>query len=335
MAVKAAIDIGTSCTRIYALGNGVVLDEPTVVALGINDESNKIKAIGSDAKRLIGKTAENTKVVFPVFEGEVVNEKLTAAMLDAYLKKIRYKQGFSSPITAVSVPCGAEIALVKKLSRVLTAAGVNDACFVEAPLAAAIGQNIALSEATPCFIIDIGGGVTNIAALSLDGIIAGVSVSLGGKNTDVWLIDYIADNYGLQIGLLTAERIKIQIGSLFENDTLSTVVNGRDLATGRPRSIVLRADDVTEPIARLYDKIFEIAGSVLSKLPPEVSAEIRRSGLYISGGGAEIVGLENYYRKKFNMNINVADEPRMCVILGLGAAVGNPDLLKKIKITGD
>lgn len=332
MAIKAAIDLGTSETEIYTLEGGVVLQEPTVVALG-EDGKNKVKAIGAEAKKLIGKTAENTKVVFPVFEGEVVSEKLAATMLDGYLRKIKFGRGFSTSAIAAAVPCGAEPALLNKYNRMLSLAGINEAVFVEAPIAAAIGQNIPLSESSPCFVIDMGGGVTNIAALSLDGIIAGVSATLGGKNIDVWLIDYIAENYSLQIGLLTAERIKVQIGSLYENDTLSTVVNGRDLTTGRPRSIVIKAEDIMAPIKRYYDKIFEIASSVLSKLPPEVSAEIRHAGIYVSGGSAGVVGLESYYRKKFNMNVNVADEPQMNVILGLGSLLGNPELLKRVRIS--
>ncbi len=332
--MKAAIDLGTSSTKIYTQGGGIVLDEPSVVALGQGSEKSKIKAVGMEAKKLIGKTAENTKTVFPVFEGEIVNEKLAALMLDGFLKKISFKQGFSSSVV-VSVPCGADLALIKKLNKTLAAAGVNDAYYVETPLAAAIGNNVPLSEYSPCFVIDMGGGVTDIAALSLDGIIAGVSVGLGGKNTDVALIDYIADNYNLQIGLLTAERVKVQIGSLFENDTLSTVVNGRDLYTGRPRSVVLRAENVLVPVKKYYDKIFEIAGTVLSKLPPEVSAEIRHKGIYVSGGAACIAGLESYYKNKFNMNVNIAENASMCTVAGLGGLLGNIDLVKKLAINTD
>lgn len=331
MALRAGIDIGTSETSVYTLGNGIVLQEPTVVALGGENGKAKVKAVGYEAKKLIGKTAENTRIVFPVFEGEVVNEKYATTMLSEYLKKIKFQRGG----VVASVPCGAEPALIKKIDGVLSGAGISQIHFVESPVAAAIGQNIPLSESTPCFVIDMGGGVTDIAALSLDGIIAGVSVGLGGKNIDVYLIDYIAENYSLQIGLLTAERIKVQIGSLFENDSLSTVVNGRDLTTGTPRSIVIKAEDIAEPIKKYYNKIFEIASSVLSKLPPEVSAEIRHAGIYISGGASGIVGLETYYRKKFNMNINIAEEKSSCVALGLGTLIANPELLKRLKINED
>ena len=293
MAIKVAIDLGTSETEIYTLEGGVVLQEPTVVAVDETAGGKNIKAVGAEAKKLIGKTAENTKIVFPVFEGEVVGEKFAGVMLGEFLKKIRFSRGFSAEAIA-AVPCGAEPALLKKMYKVFASVGISGVHFVEDPIAAAIGQHIPLSESAPCFVINMGGGVTNIAALSLDGIIAGVSVSIGSKNTDVWLIDYIADNFGLQIGLLTAERIKLQIGSLFEGDTLGTVVNGRDLTTGRPRSVVLKAENIAEPIKRYYDKVAELALSVLAKLPPEVSAEIRHAGIYVSGGAASVVGLESY-----------------------------------------
>ncbi len=330
--IKIGVDLGTAETKIYSVGSGIVLNEPTVTAVS-TDSAGEIKAVGIDAKKLIGKTAENTKILFPVFEGEIVNEGMATEMLSRFLKKTKCKKNFSQTVAVFSVPCGFEESQIKKLSRVAERAGIATSYFVEVPLLSAIGMNIPLTESTPCFLIDMGGGTTNVSALSLDGIIAGISVSLGGKNIDTRLIDYIADAYGLQIGLLTAERIKTQIGSLYEADTLSTVVNGRDLETGRPRSIVLKAVDIFKPIAEYYDKIFELATAVLAKLPPEVSAEIRHAGIYISGGGASIAGLEEYYRKKFNMAINIANEPSLAVALGLGATVASPELLKKLSVS--
>lgn len=330
--LKIGIDLGSSNTKIYGVGSGVILYESSVVAVSTEYGKSEIKAIGSDAKKLIGKTAENTKIVFPVFEGEIVNEKMATEMLNRFLKKIKFKQSLSSPLCVVSVPCGADESLIKKVSKTVANTGLGVPCLVESPILSALGMGIPLNESNPCFVIDIGGGVTNISALSLDGIIAGISVSLGGRNIDTALIDYIADNYGLQIGLLTAERIKVQIGSLLEGDTLSTVINGRDLTTGRPRSIVLKAEDVAKPIKAFFDKIFELATKVLSKLPPEVSAEIRHAGVYITGGTASIVGLETYCKEKFKMNVNLAENNKISVALGMGAVLGNTELLKKVKI---
>jgi rod shape-determining protein MreB len=176
------------------------------------------------------------------------------------------------------------------------------------------------------------GGTTNVAAVSLDGVIAGVSVNFGANKISADVIDAIEDKFGLQIGLQSAEKLKKEIGSLDSGDMLSAVVNGRDLKTGAPKSLAIKANDILEPIAKYFDKIAEIANSVLTKLPPEVSAEIRRSGIYVSGGVSSIDGLEKYYQEKFGIKINVKEDGLYSVALGGGIALGDTSLLKKISI---
>ncbi len=331
--IDLCLDLGTSNTSIYKLRSGVVLREPSVVA--VNTDAGVIKAFGIEAKKLIGKTAENTKIVFPIFEGEIVNEKISSILLGSFLKKIKHKSSMFSGSTLISVPCGAEISSLEKFKKVCSSNGLTNVSFVEAPILSAIGQHLPLSESNPCFVIDMGGGNTNIAALSLDGIIAGISVNLGGGNIDIELIDFVCDNYGLQIGLLTAERLKMQVGSLIRNDTLSTVINGRDIETGKPRSIVLTAEDIFPVVKKYYDKIAELAISVLAKLPAEVSAELRHSGIYVSGGGAFFTGLEEYYQEKFGLKINISGDADIAVISGAGELIGNKRLLKKLRINFD
>lgn len=328
-AEKFAIDFDSAYTNIYKLGSGVVLSEPTVAAVG-TDGKGEIKAAGADAGKLIGKTAENTKIVFPVFEGEIVNERVASKLLGYFLKKVGVTSRLMNVSAVFSVPCGTEIQVLEKYIKVARAAGVDKIRFVEAPVLSALGQRIPLTDSSPCFLIDMAGGTTNIAALSLDGIIAGVSVNFGGNKISTDIIDFVAETYGLQIGLLTAERLKKEIGSLSEGDGLSAVVNGRDLLTGTPKAVSLRASDIMEPVRKYYDKIAEIAMSVLVKLPPEVSAEITHAGVYVSGGASAVYGLEGYYRQKFGMQINVAEGGDMAVALGGGIALGNEDLLKKI-----
>ena len=204
--------------------------------------------------------------------------------------------------------------------------------FVEAPILSALGQRIPLNDSTPCFLIDMSGGTTNIAAVTLDGIIAGVSVNFGYNKISTDIMDYVADNYGLQIGLLTAEKLKKEVGSLAENDALSMVINGRDLKNGSPRSISISAKDIKEPISKYYDKIYELAINVLKKLPPEVCAEIRHAGIYLSGIASSIYGLEKYFTDKFAMQINVAENGAFAVALGGGIAIGDSAILRKISI---
>ncbi len=327
--VKLAIDFDSAYTNIYMLGGGVVLSEPTVAAVN-QDEKNEVKAIGEEAKRLIGKTGKNTKIVFPVFEGEIVNEKVAIGTLKGFLNKLNLGGGFSSCQAIFSVPCGVTNVMLEKYRKVAKACGISKVLFAEAPLLSALGQRIPLNDSSPCFIIDMAGGTTNIAAVSLDGIIAGISVNFGGNKISTDIIDYIAERFGLQIGLLSAERLKNEIGSLDKNDELSAIVNGRDLKTGAPRAISVKAMDIIEPVTKYFEKIAELSIAVLKKLPPEVSAEIRHAGIYISGIASSIYGLDKYLSEKFSMKVNVADTGHMSVALGGGTVIGDNELIKKI-----
>ena len=329
---KLAIDFDSVNTNIYVLGGGLVLSEPTVAAVDINDGA-EVKAVVDEARKLIGKTAKSTKIVFPVFEGEIVNEKVAIGLLNSYLKKLGIKNGFSGCHVIFPVPCGVTADILEKYKKVAKGCGVGKVYFAEAPLLSALGQRIPLNDSTPCFIIDMAGGTTNIAAVSLDGIIAGISVNFGANKISTDIMDYVAENYGLQIGLLSAEKLKKEIGSLALNDALATVVNGRDLKSGAPRSISIKAMDIKEPVSKYYDKIAELAISVLQKLPPEVSAEIRHAGIYVSGFASSVYGLEKYYGDKFGIKINVAEHGAMAVALGGGIAMGNSDLLKKVTLS--
>lgn len=326
-----AIDLGSVNTVIYQLGSGVVLSEPSVVALSVNGKSS-IRAVGSEAKKLIGKTAETTKIVFPIVEGEIADIKNATAMTENFLNKITLRKLSLRPKALVSVPCGIENDEIKKYAKVLSGAGVYNADFVESPILTALGLGIPVSESTPCFIIDVGGGTTNIAAVSLDGVIAGVNVNMGGRNVDAMIINRIADLFGLRIGMLTAEKIKTQIASLIEGDATRTVINGRDIESGKPRSVSVSASDVLLPVAAFFDKIFEITSMVMAKLPAEVSAEIRRSGVYFSGGVSRLPGLDGYFREHMAIRANVFEDPEMTAAIGGGILLGNEKLLKKLRI---
>ena len=326
-----AIDLGSVNTVIYQLGSGVVLSEPSVVALSVNGKSS-IRAVGSEAKKLIGKTAETTKIVFQIVEGEIADVKNATAMTENFLNKITLRKLSLRPKALVSVPCGIENDEIKKYAKVLSGAGVYNADFVESPILTALGLGIPVSESTPCFIIDVGGGTTNIAAVSLDGVIAGVNVNMGGRNVDAMIINRIADLFGLRIGMLTAEKIKTQIASLIEGDATRTVINGRDIESGKPRSVSVSASDVLLPVAAFFDKIFEIASMVMAKLPAEVSAEIRRSGVYFSGGVSRLPGLDGYFRENMAIRANVFEDPEMTAAIGGGILLGNEKLLKKVRI---
>lgn len=329
---KYAIEFDSAYTNIYKLGSGLVLSEPTVVAVDDNDKGS-VKAIGYEANKLIGKTTKNTKTVFPVFEGEIVNEKIATELLNGFMKKLGEGGRLFGLEGVFSVPCGIDYKMIEKYSKVAKNCGFSKVNFVESPILSALGQRIPLSDSKPFFVIDMSGGTTNIAAVSLDGVIAGVSVNFGSNKISADIIDFIAERFEMQIGLLTADKLRKEIGSLDEKDGLATVINGRNIKTGTPMSLSIKALDLFEPIKDYYDKIAEISLSVLKKLPPEVSAEIRHSGIYLGGICSQIYGLEKYYLDKFNMQINLSTNGLMDVALGGGVALANSSLLKKVSLS--
>ncbi len=326
--LKLAIDLGTSVTKIYRLGSGIVLAEATCVT--VSKETGEIRAFGNDAKRLLGKTADQTEVCFPVYEGEIVSEKLAAALLGYFLKKAA---GRTFSVEALfCVPCGYKSESREKVYRVAKEAGISRVNFAESPFLSALGQDVPLSESNPVFAIDIGAGVTSVSAFSLDGTIAGLSMNVGGNNMDIHIIDHIADKFNLKIGSLTSEKLKNMVGSLIEGDNQSTIINGRDITTGKPRSVSVSSADIEFPVRVYIDKIVEYAELILQKLPAEVSAAVGRNGVYLSGGVSRLAGLPDYIARKLQMEAHISSDPQMSVVLGGGRAVGNANLLRRIRM---
>ena len=329
--IKLSIDLGSSVTKIFKIGSGVVLAEPSCVAVASG--TNNVKAIGEEAKRLIGKTAEFTTIVFPVFEADIVNEGMAAVMLNYFLNKIGITPKTAKRTEVVfSVPCGAGDELLNKYYRLSEACHIGVVHFVEVPFLSALGQNMMLSETNPVFIVDIGGGNMNIAAFSLDGIIAGIGLNIGGGNIDSHIIDCIAEKFNLKIGLLTSEQLKTTVGSLYTADNETLVVNGRDITTGRPRSVAVSSPDIYECVKVFADKVVEYTGMVLAKLQAEASASVWHGGIFLSGGGARLIGLDDYMSRALQMDVTLADEPQMAVVLGGGRTIGNTDILETIRI---
>lgn len=326
--LKLAIDLGTSVTKIFKIGSGIVLAESTCVT--VQKDTGEIRAFGNEAKRLLGKTAEPTEVHFPVYEGEIVSEYLAGAFLEYCLKKV-IKRKFSVE-ALFCVPCGYKPESREKLYRVAKAAGISRVNFAEVPFLSALGQDVPLSDSNPVFAIDIGAGVASVATFSLDGIIAGLSMNVGGNNMDIHIIDHIADKFNLKIGALTSEKLKNTVGSLIEDDNQSAIVNGRDVKTGKPRSVSVSSADIAFPIRVYIDKILEYAELVLKKLPAEVSAVMCQSGVYLSGGVTALAGLADYVSNRLQMDAHLSRDPQTAVVLGGGRAVGNPALLRRIRL---
>ncbi|MDE6059455.1 MAG: rod shape-determining protein [Clostridia bacterium] len=325
--LKLAIDFGTSMTKIYEIGSGIVLAEATCV--NVQKDTGEIRAFGNEAKKLLGKTAESTTVNFPVFEGDIVNERQAGALLEYFLRKVTKR----SSIEAIfCVPCGINTASREKYYRVAKTAGISRIGFVETPYLAALGEDVPLSESNPVFAIDFGAGKTSMAAFSLDGIIAGLSMNVGGNNMDIHVIDHIAETFNLKIGSLTSEKLKNTVGSLIAGDSQSMIINGRDIVSGKPRSVSVSSEDISFPVRIYVDKIIEYAGLLLQKLPAEVSAAMCKNGVYLSGGVCMLAGFEEYIAEKLQMETHLPENPQMAVILGGGRAVGNSAILRRIQM---
>ena len=325
---KLSIDLGSSMTKIYRAdtNSGVVLAEPSCVAVA--GEGQEIKAIGKDAKNLIGKTAEYTSIIYPIYEGEIVDMRLAAAMLKEFLTRIGIKSSALRRAQVVlSVPCGASERVLEGYVALAEECGLNKVFFVEQPFLAAVGAGAVMSDSDPVFCLDIGGGVTNVAVVSADGIIAGVSMNIGGNNMDANILARVARVNGLKIGALTAEKLKNEIGSLSPTARGTMVAEGSSTETLRPAASSVQASELSECIRVYVDKILEYAGAVLRKLPAEVAATVNRNGVYLSGGVMKLPYLPQYICAKLEMRYHIYEEPQYATVIGGGAVVRDKALL--------
>ncbi len=335
---RISVDMGSGFTKIYMPGCGVVLKEATCIAVEEGLENGEkvvtVKACGDKARALSGRAAVNTHIVNPVFEGDVVNENLASILLEYFLDKIEITRKKAKRVEVVFIlPCGAKTELKQKYLRIAEECGLAAVYFTVTPFAAILGHNIAISESTPMFVLDIGHSITNIAALSQDGIIYGLTVNLGGANIDVHLIDELADNYNLKIGALTAERLKNTVGSLLHDDNKMNVVEGREITSGAPASIAVNSEQIYGVITTYIDKILEYVTLVLSKLPAEVASGVMHGGVYLSGGVMKMDGLAEYIREKLNIPVNTPEEPQLASVIGGGTILSNDYLLDRLAVT--
>lgn len=332
---RIAIDFGSGVTKIYMPGCGVVLMEATCIAVEEYEEHGEkrlgIKAYGDKAKALSGRAAINTRIVNPVFEGDIVHENLASHLLEYFLDKIEITQRRARRTEAIFIlPCGAKPELQQKYRRMADECGIATVYFTLTPFAAVLGHNVSISESTPMFSLDIGHSITNIAAFSQDGIIAGVNVNLGGGNIDVHLIDELAENRNLKIGTQTAEKLKNTVGSLLADDNKMNVVDGREISGGAPASVSVNSEQIIGLIKTYIDKILEYVLLVMAKLPAEVSSGVMRGGVYLSGGLMKMDGLAEYIQSKLNIPVHMSEEPQLAAVIGGGAILSDDVLLEKL-----
>lgn len=327
MALEFGIDLGTSNTIICSRDE-VILDEPSVVAISETDGS--VEAVGTSAKEMLGRTHKNLCAITPVKEGVIANYDTTVSMLKAFIKKAT-KNSFFRPRVVMAIPACVTEVEKRAIRDAGIAAGAKDVFLIEEPMAAAIGSGIAVERPVGSMIVDIGGGVTEIAVISLGGIVVSNSVKVAGNSFDDDIIAYMKRKYNLSLGSITAEEVKIQIGSACPmKDELTMEVHGRDSVSGLPKNITVDSSEVREAISESLETIIDGIKSVLEKTPPELAADIYETGIVLSGGGATLRGLGKLINKNIDIPVFIAEDPAHCVALGTGKAAVDLKGMKKI-----
>ena len=319
------IDLGTANVLVYIKGKGVVLKEPSVVAF--DRDTNKIKAIGEEARLMLGRTPGNIVAVRPLRQGVISDYTVTEKMLKYFIQKAIGRRMLKKPRISVCVPSGVTEVEKKAVEDATLQAGAREVAIIEEPIAAAIGAGIDISKPCGNMIVDIGGGTAEIAVISLGGIVASRSVRMAGDMFDQAIIAFIKRKYNLLIGERTAEQIKIEIGSAYALDPeLTMEIKGRNLVDGLPKDILIRSEEVREAMNENLIRIVEAIKDTLECTPPELSSDIIDRGIMLSGGGALLRGLDTLIQNETGIEVHIAEAPLDCVALGAGAVLDHPDL---------
>ena len=320
MSVDIGIDLGTASVLVYVKGKGVVLKEPSVVAF--DRDTNVIKAIGEEARLMLGRTPGNIVAVRPLRQGVISDYTVTEKMIKYFVQKALGKRTFKKPRISVCVPSGVTEVEKKAVEEATYAAGAREVYLIEEPVAAAIGAGIDISKPCGNMIVDIGGGTTDIAVISLGGTVVSTSIKIAGDDFDEAIVRYMRKKHNLLIGERTAEDIKIKVGSCYPRAQVDSIdVRGRNLVTGLPKTVTVTSEETEEALKEATAQIVEAVHSVLERTPPELTADIADRGIVLTGGGALLRGLEELLESKTGINTMTAEEPMQCVAIGTGKFV--------------
>ena len=330
-----AIDLGTANTLIYLRGQGIVLDEPSVVAIrteGGPHAKKTIQAVGRQAKEMLGKAPGQITVIRPMKDGVIADFTVTEQMLKQFIKKVHDSKLFSpSPRIIICVPCGSTQVERRAIRESAIGAGASQVYLIEEPMAAAIGAGLPVADATGSMVVDIGGGTTEVGVISLGGMVYSGSVRVGGDKFDEAIINYIRRNYGMLIGEITAENIKKEIGSAFPGSEVREMeVKGRNLAEGIPRSFTISSNEILEALTEPLNQIVSAVKSALEQTPPELGADIAEKGMVLTGGGGLLRDLDRLLMEETGLPVIVAEDPLTCVVRGSGIALEKMDKLTSI-----
>ncbi|MGQ9511866.1 rod shape-determining protein [Thermodesulfitimonas sp.] len=324
------IDLGTANSLVYVKGRGVVLREPSVVA--IQKDTGQILAVGEEAKQMIGRTPGNIVAIRPLKDGVIADFDTTQAMIGYFINKaLRGRRFFLRPRVVIGVPSGVTTVEERAVREAALQAGAREVYLIEEPLAAAIGAGLPVHEPTGNMIVDIGGGTTEVAVISLGGIVTSRSIRVAGDEMDEAIIQYVKKHYNLMIGERTAEEIKIKIGSAYKPEGLgSEDVRGRDLVTGLPKTVKVSAEQIYEALSEPVAAILEAIKATLERTPPELAADIMDRGIIMAGGGALLKGLDRLVSEQTGMPVGLADDPLLVVVRGTGYVLDNIEILRRV-----
>ena len=327
------IDLGTANTLVHVKGKGIVLREPSVVA--IKSDSGEVLAVGEEAKRMLGRTPGSIIAIRPMKDGVIADFDVTQAMLKYFIRKaMNSKSSFVRPRVVVGVPSGVTEVEKRAVIDAAQQAGAREAYLIEEPMAAAIGAGLPVEEATGSMVVDIGGGTTEIAVISLGGIVTSCSIRIGGDEMDSSIVSYIKREYNLMIGERTAEDIKINIGSAIVNGVDKTMdIRGRDLVSGLPKTLNIKATEIREALSEPIFKIIDAVKSTLEKTPPELAADVMDHGIVMTGGGSLLTNLDKLLSHETGMPVLVSEDALSCVGEGTGRSLENIELLKRVVMT--
>lgn len=322
------IDLGTANTLVFIKGKGIVIREPSVVAIQAN--TKEVLAVGEEAKRMIGRTPGHIIAIRPLKDGVIADFDITQNMLKYFIRKATQKRSIFQPRVVVCVPSGVTEVEKRAVEEATIHAGARDAYLIEEPMAAAIGAGLPVQEPTGSMIVDIGGGTTEVAIISLGGIVTSKSIRIGGDELDESIVYYIKKEYNLMIGERTAEEVKIFIGSADVKDKESKMqIRGRDLISGLPKTIEVTSTEIHEALKEPISNIIDAIKFTLEKTPPELASDIMELGIMLTGGGALLDGIDRLIKKETGMPVHIAENPLDCVALGTGKALDSIEILKK------
>jgi rod shape-determining protein MreB and related proteins len=327
-----AIDLGTATTLIYEKGRGIVCCEPSVVAVQMDQRGvQKVLAVGIEAKEMLGRTPGHIEAVRPLRDGVIADFEVTEAMLRYFITKVHRRKTLVKPRIIICVPFGITQVEKRAVKESAECAGAREVFLIEEPMAAAIGAGLPVIEPSASMVVDIGGGTTEVAVISLAGIVYSRSVRVAGDKMDEAIMAYLKRKYNLAIGEQTAEKIKIRIGNAYPSEDVDFVeVKGRDLVAGVPRTVEINSDEIRDALSEPINVIVQAVMKALEYTPPELSADIIDKGIVLTGGGAQLKNLDVLIREETGLPVMVSDDPVSAVVLGSGKALDNLDLLREI-----